>query len=214
MKKSALILALCLSYTFAVSQTQMGSFIVGLGLGGANFSSIEYNDSDQKVNTFGLGLYPEALYFLNDGLAIGGSVGLRFNSQSSHFANYENSYNMLSFSLGPAVQYYFAKSGKGMPFVGGKLEIGASLSDRKSKPENSYDYKSPELDLILRLSGGYEYFISEHLGISGSAGLSYTNNSTKIKYINGNISETGYSEFFLNFVLAFNIHIPAGTKIK
>lgn len=216
MKKSIVIFALLLNYSLTVSQTQRGSLNVGVGLGSIGFSSQKYEDSGEKSNYFSLGIYPRALYFISDGLAVGGSVGLRFSLSSSDYPNYEYSYklNQLSFSLGPAVQYYFAKTGKGMPFVGSTLYISPTLDERRSKPDSPSDYRSPSLELTFLISGGYEYFISENLGISGSAGLSYTKNSSKIEYTNGNNSETGFSEISLDFTIAFNIHIPAGTKFK
>lgn len=216
MKKSIVIFALLLNYTLAVSQTQKGSLNVGVGLGSIGFSSQKYENSGEKSNDFSLGIYPRALYFISDGLAVGGSVGLRFSLNSSHYPNNEYSYkfSQLNLSLGPAVQYYFEKTGKGMPFVGSTLYISPTLFERIRKPESSSDYRNLSLDLAFEISGGYEYFVSENLGISGSAGLSYTKNSSKIEYTDGNNSETGFSKISLDLTIAFNIHIPAGTKFK
>ncbi|MBW3553977.1 MAG: hypothetical protein KY466_10725 [Gemmatimonadetes bacterium] len=90
----------------AAAQTpalEKGSYALG---GSAGFS---IEDSGSGDNVLTIAAIPRVDYFLVDGLALGGHVGIR------RFARGDDS--STSFHLGPVVSYYFVQDGRAHPFV-------------------------------------------------------------------------------------------------
>ena len=100
---AAILAAVPLAAGAQAPALEKGSYALG-GSAGFNIESSGSGD-----NALTIAAIPRVEYFLVDGLALGGHVGV------SRFARGDDS--STSFHLGPIVSYYFVQDGRAHPFV-------------------------------------------------------------------------------------------------
>ncbi len=233
MKKIIFLVIGSLSMLTTFAQTKKGDKLVGVG-----FGSISYTNSDSKTsysntptvynsdgNSFSISVNPNVAWFVNDNLAIGGSVSIGFYSSKSNSSNTsssttsESKSTQPSFYIGPMARYYFGGSSKGMPFAqvnfqygiyGGKSESktsGGSSSETTTKPKGDWN---------TGISFGYEHFISQNVGLYGSIGFNYGKSKTTYEYRpstgTGYDYTSEYSRFYIPVNVGLQVHILGKKK--
>jgi hypothetical protein len=230
MKKNLLLIVFCICPVMAFSQVQKGSKMVGVGLSTISITSSNNENTysysttvyDSKGNSFSFSIYPNMAWFVANGLAIGGSVGLGLSTSSSTSTNTSSTattdYTSIqpSLSIGPYARYYIGSSTKGRPFVHANFQFG--LYGGKSTSESSTGSSSetllkPYLDLNTGVSFGYEYFISEYVGLYISLGVNYERYKITYDYQPSSGTPYTYTNEYSRFNVPLNVglqvHIPA-----
>ena len=117
---------------------------VSLG-GTASFSSSQFEDSDRLTT---LTLSPSALFFVADGLAVGGNASFIRASSDGDSSS--------SFGIGPRIAYYFGGPASSVyPFVSAGVAY-TSLNENLSA-------------LGGEVAGGAVFMLSRSVGLSGEA---------------------------------------------
>jgi hypothetical protein len=226
MKKITLLLAGCFSMFSAFTQVEKGSKLVGVSIGGFSYTSSDSKTSYSNTptvynsdgNSFSISIYPNVAWFIQDGLAIGGSLSISFynsksnNSNTSSAATSENKSNQPSFYIGPFARYYFGGSSKGKPFaqVGGQYGIYGGKSESKSSSGSSSETTTkPKGDWNAGALFGYEHFISEYVGIYGSLGFNYGKSKTDYEYK----PSTGTSYTYTSEYSRWNVPVNVGLQV-
>jgi hypothetical protein len=230
MKKIFLLIAGCISLLSVFSQTKKGSKMIGIGIG-----SISYTDSKSKTsysntvteynsdgNSFSISVFPNVGWFIQDGLAIGGSVSVSYytsksnNSNTSSTATSDSKSDQPSFYVGPFARYYFGGSSKGMPFAQVNFQYGvyAGKSTSESSSGSSSETKTkPKGDWNAGLTFGYEHFISPYLGFYGSLGVNYGKSKTDYDYKpssgTGYTYTSEYSRWYVPVSVGLQVHLPS-----
>jgi hypothetical protein len=107
---------------------------------------------DDNFTTFSLA--PSALFFLSDGLALGGSVNLTISSVGDNTST--------SYGIGPALSYYFVQDGSMHPFVEGSVRYARSSTEVAGQ-DLDFD------EFGFRLGAGLLFLLSDAVGVD--AGL-------------------------------------------
>lgn len=212
-----------------------GNMLVGVGLG-----SISYTNSTSKTsysntptvyksdgNSFSISVYPNVAWFVQDGLAIGGSVSISFynskstSSNTSSAATSDYKSNQPSFYIGPYARKYFGGSENGMPFVQVNAQYGiygGKSTSKSSTGSSSETTTKPKGDWNAGASIGYEQFINNSAGFYFSVGFNY--GSTKTDYDYKPSTGTGYTytseynRWYIPVNVGFQLHLPAKMKSK
>jgi hypothetical protein len=233
MKKIIMLIAGCISLFSGFSQTKKGSRLIGVGIGSASYtnskSSTSYSNTPTVYksdgNSFSIGVYPNVGWFVQDRLAIGGSVSVSFYNSKSKSSNTssstttESKYNQPSIYIGPFARYYFGGSNKGMPFVQANVQYGIAggkNTNETSTGSSSETKTKPKGDWNTGLSFGYEHFISSYLGFFGSLGVSYGKTKTKYDYKpstgTGYSYTSEYSRWYIPVSVGLQVHLPSKTR--
>jgi hypothetical protein len=229
MKRKLLLIVFCISSVLAFSQVQKGSKLVGLSFGSASVTSSNsktlYSNTttvyDSKGTSLSFSINPSVAWFIQDGLAVGGSVSAGYyhsnskSSNSSSTTTSDNTSNQPSLYIGPYARYYFGGSDKSMPFVQANFQIGIyggkSIS-KSSSGSSSETATKPKGDWNAGLTIGYEQFINEYIGIYGSVGVNYGKSITDYDYKpstgTGYTYTSEYSRIYFPVNVGLQIHIP------
>ncbi len=209
--------------------------MVGVGIG-----SISYINSDSKTtysniptiyeaegSSFEIRVNPNVAWFVQDNLAVGGGIGIRFyssknkNSNTSSTTTSENKYTEPQFYIGPMARYYFGGSPKGMPFAQVNFNfglIGGKSKNSTSAGSSSETTAKPKGDWDAGLSFGYEHFITPNVGFYGSIGFNYGKSKTLYEYrpsSGGGYDYTDeYSRFYIPVNVGLQVHILGKGKRK
>lgn len=232
--KKFIIVLLCMAFAFnAISQTQKGTKLVGVG-----FGSISYTNSDSKTsysntptiynsdgNSFSISVNPNVAWFIQDRLAVGGGVSVSFYSSKSNSSNTsssttsESKSTQPSFYIGPLARYYFGGSSKGMPFVQANVQFGIYGGKSESKTStgsSSETTTKPKGDWNAGATFGYEHFVSQYIGLYGSIGFNYGKSKTTYEYRpstgTGYDYTSEYSRFYIPVNVGLQVHIPSKGK--
>ncbi len=155
----AAMVVLC-AFISSRGQTEKGSFVVG-GSSDLSFSFHKYSYDDGSEKDRNFGIYPEAGYFIADGLAVGTGLSLSFYKSGDYKTN--------SRFIGPFVKYYFGQS-QFRPFLTGGTEFGRDMS---SWEDEEFVSKS----FMYKLGGGVAIFLTERISLD--LGLRYTHSDYK-----------------------------------
>jgi hypothetical protein len=232
--KNLLATFLCIAWVSAFAQTKKGDKLWGVGIGAAS-----YTNSDSKTtytntttvynsegNSFNISVYPNIAWFINDNLAIGGSVNLSFYNSKSTSSNtgstttVETKNSQPSAYIGPMARYYFGGSSKGMPFaqVNAQYGIFGGKSTSKSSTGSSSDTKTkPKGNWNAGVSFGYEHFITPNIGFYGSLGFNYNKSKTTYEYNPSSGTEYDYTSDYSRFNIPVNVGLQVhilGKKAK
>jgi len=150
-----LIITLLLSNSLLYSQAALKKGVYYLG------GSIEYLNSKNTVDdTYGtttkssyFRFQPSFSYFVIDNLSIGGTISyFYYESEVSSSPYYINGKSIFrEFGIGPSIRYYFGTSTI-VPFLG--------VGDVYSK-----DIDSEQESNTFSISGGFDYFLSNSIGL-------------------------------------------------
>ena len=84
-----IIASLSLLSLFSFSQTQKGTWMLGVSVGSGAFSHTDskdknnsYTQSENDAKTFAVALSPSALYFISDNLALGAAIGFGYGNST------------------------------------------------------------------------------------------------------------------------------------
>lgn len=218
------------------AQTKKGDKMVGVG-----FGSISYTNSDSKTtysntpteykssgNSFSISVNPNVAWFIQDNLAIGGSVSVSFYNSKSNSSNTsstttsESKSSQPAFYIGPLARYYFDGGSKGMPFVQVNAQYGISAGKSNSSTStgsSSETTTKPKGDWNAGLSFGYEHFITKNVGFYGSVGFNYGKSKTTYEYRpstgTGYDYTSEYSRFYIPVNVGLQVHLLGnGTTAK
>lgn len=137
---------------------QKGSKLIG---GNASFS--QESDEDTKVTS--VTLQPEMLFFISDGLAVGGRLGL--TRQSS------DNFKSTGWSLGPAARVYLTSESRTLrPYISASARFG-----RTENRGGSSDVTSTSR--ILDAALGFTRLLGDQVGLDGE--LFVTNSRLSLK---------------------------------
>lgn len=215
------------------AQTQKGTKLIGVGIGGISFtdskSSTSYSNTptvyNSEGNSFSISVNPNAGWFIKDGLALGTSLSVSFYSSNSKSSNTsststsESKSTQPSFYVGPFARYYFGGSSKGMPFAQVNAQYGVyggKSTSKSSSGSSSETTTKPKYDFNTGLTFGYEHFITPSIGFYGSIGFNYGKSKTSYDYKpssgTGYIYTSEYSRFYIPVNIGFQAHLPAKKK--
>ncbi len=230
MKKITLILTL-LAASFSNAQISKGSKLIGtsfasLSIGGSN-SETTYSNTPTVYksdgNSFSFSINPYMGFFVADGFVIGGQVYASFYSSKSDSSNSsstttsESKSTQPSFGVGPFARYYFVKGQKMSPYA--ELAGGVDFNSGKSKTTSSTGSFSetttkPYTSFNAGPKFGFEYFISDYVGINVYAGFNYS--VSKVTYEYRPSTGTGYDytndykRWYVPVGFGLQIHLPSG----
>jgi Outer membrane protein beta-barrel domain len=149
------IITLLLSNSLLYAQAALKKGVYSLG------GSIEYLNSKNTVNdpyeTTTKSSYfrfqPSFSYFIIDNLSIGGSVSYFYSETEISSTAYDlnSKYISRQFGIGPSIRYYF-ETNNIVPFLG--------VGDAYSK-----DIDSEQESNTFNISGGFDYFLSNSIGL-------------------------------------------------
>ena len=149
------IITLLLSNSLLYSQVALKKGVYSLG------GSIEYNSSKNTLNDLSettvksssFAFQPSFSYFVIDNLSIGASVSFLYYEieMSSSVYNYDSKARDRQFGIGPSIRYYF-ETNNIVPFLG--------IADSYSK-----DIDSEQEGNAFSISGGFDYFLSNSVGL-------------------------------------------------
>lgn len=229
MRKLTLFVAI-LATSFANAQISKGSKIIGTSFASAGFTSSDnetvYSNTPtiykSEGNSFSFSINPYVGFFLADGFALGGSIGASFYSSKSTSSNSasttttESKYSNPGFSIGPFARYYFVKGQKMSPYVelGGGIDFYPSKSESISSTGSSSTTKTKNpLGWNAGPKLGFEYFISEYVGLNVSAGVNYGASSTTYEYRpssgTGYDYTSDYNRLYVPINFGLQIHLPS-----
>jgi hypothetical protein len=226
--KKILFLFFTVCCTSAFAQFSKGDKLVGVGIG-----SLSYTNSDSKTtysntptvynsdgNSFSISVFPSIAWFVQDRLAVGGSISIGFYNSKSESSNTgssntsESKYNQPSFYIGPYARLYFGGSAKGMPFVQANAQYGVyggKSSSKSSGGSSSETTTKPKGDWNAGASFGYEHMITPNVGFYGSIGVNYGSSKTMYEYRpstgSGYDYTSEYSRFYIPVNVGLQIHI-------
>jgi len=218
-----------LTISLTNAQISKGSKLVGtsfvFGSISGSESSTTYSNTptvyNSTGNSFNFGISPNVGFFLADGFALGGQLSLSIytsksdNSNTSSTTTSESKYNQPSVYVGPFARYYFVKGQKMSPYaqVEGSVGINPSKSDSSNSLGSSSktDGKGFSWDAGLRL--GFEYFISDYVGLNTFVGFTYGNSKTDYEYRpstgTGYDYTSDYNRWYVPVGLGLQIHLPS-----
>lgn len=231
MKNTILLAFLALGIMFTSAQTKKGDKLIGVSLGSMSFtdsnSKTSYSNTPTEYssdgNSFSISINPNLAWFVQDNLAVGASASLSFYNSKSTSSNTSSTttstskYNQPSFYLGPYARYYFGGSEKAMPFLQANLQYG--ISGGKSESSTSTGASSttttkPKGDWNAGLNLGYEYFISNYVGLFGMIGVNYGKSKTLYEYRpstgTGYDYTSEYTRWYVPLNVGLQIHLPSG----
>ena len=145
--KILLVATLFVAFT-SNAQIEKGNWMMG---GGANFGNYKSTSGGVKVESTGIGVYPNIGYFVIDKLALGASAELGFSNATK-----------TSYGISPFIRYYILEKDKTFNFF-------SEASYGISRIINS-NYKSQKLNL----KAGTVFFLNSSVGIE--AALNYSTN--------------------------------------
>jgi len=175
-KNSAFFLMACISFLGLIpnaqAQIQKGNLMVGGNL-------MDLNASFGDHSSFTMNIVPKLGYFIEDNLAIGANVGLKYVTT-------KNQGNTFGYQVGAFGRYYFGKDQVTPLLNHGRFfaEVNAGIGGDNSTPVG-FDFG---------FGPGYSYFITPNIGIEGLV---------KFNGIVGTGVSTGIS-----FGLGFQIYLP------
>ena len=233
MKKQILLFVTLLIVLFVSAQTEKGSKLVSVGIGGFNYGHSDYTTSysntptvyNSTSNSFNIYINPTVGCFLMDNLAVGGNINFGYYSSKSKSSNTgstttsDNTYNSPSIYVGPFARYYFGAGSKGKIYAQVNVSYGFYPSKSKYTPStggSSETTTKSKGNYSFGPTFGYEHFISNYLGMYISLGYSYNYS----KYTNDYVPSTGtgytytsvqkYSSIPLS--LGLQVHLPKKGK--
>jgi Protein of unknown function (DUF3575) len=229
MKKLLSFSVLTFAALSSMAQTEKGSKLIGVGIGSISFTSSDskttYSNTPTVYNSdgssFSISVNPNVAWFVQDNLAIGGSVSLSFYSSKSESSNTsssttsESKSTQPSFYIGPLARYYFGGSKKGMPFAQLNTQFGVytGKSESKTSTGNSSETTTkPKGDWNVGVAVGYEHFVSQYVGFYASIGFNYGKSKTMYEYRpspgTGYDYTSEYSRFYIPVNVGLQIHLP------
>jgi len=145
----SVLAALAATPALATAQdaTSHGSIIIG---GSAGFTSSKSETGNTtSPSTTSIFIRPNVLYFVIDGLAVGGD--LSYSHRSS------NGQSSASYGVGPAARYFFgSRERMWYPFVGASVGFGHDTSDNASDSDSS----------LWQVGGGMLFLLSRSVGLT------------------------------------------------
>lgn len=229
MKKITFIAAF-LVMSLANAQISKGSKLIGTSFAFGSISGTEstttysntptvYSSDGTSIN---FGISPSIGYFVMDGFAIGAQVNASFYHSKSESSNTgssttsESTYNQPSVYVGPYARYYFVKGQKMSPYAQVEASVGLypSKSESVSSTGSSSTTKSnSSLSWDSGVKLGFEYFISDYVGINVFTGFSYSVSNTEYDYTpssgNGYSYTSDYKRWNIPVGLGLQIHLPS-----
>lgn len=234
MKKITLILAL-LAASFSNAQISKGSKIIGTSFASFTVSGSKsettYSNTPTVYNTdgnsFSFSINPYMGFFLADGLAVGGQVYVSFYSSKSDSSNTsttttsESKSTQPSFGVGPFVRYYFVKGQKMSPYaeLAGGIDFNSGKSESSNSSGSSSETKTkPYTGWNVGPKIGFEYFISDYVGINVYTGFNYSASNVTYEYRpstgTGYDYTNDYKRWYIPVGFGLQIHLPSGSSSK
>lgn len=226
MKKQILLFVTFLIVIAVSAQTEKGSKLVSVGIGGFSYSHSDNTTSysntptvyNSTSNSFNVYINPTVAWFLMDNLAVGGNINFGYYSSKSKSSNTgstttnDNNYNSPSIYIGPFARYYFGTGSKGKIFA--QVNVSYGFYPSKSKYSQSTGGSS---ETTTKSKGnysfgptfGYEHFISDYLGMYVSLGYSYNHS----KYTNDYVPSTGTGYTYTSNQKYSSIPLSVGLQV-
>lgn len=221
-------LTFLISFSF-FAQNLKGTKLLGVGIGSIYFTNSDSETSYSNTPTvylndtrsFGMTIYPSVGWFVKDNFVVGGNLSFNISNSKSDSSNDSNTTtsetksSYPSLYIGPFARYYFGNSSEGKPFVHVNAQYGLgkgkseSSSSSGSSSETNSHYKT---DWNAGLAVGYEYFLSEYIGVYATLGIQYSQNITIYEYEpstgSGYDYTSDYSRFNVPLNIGLQIHLP------
>lgn len=153
---------------------QQGNWLVGGSIGSLGYSF--------EGENFNINLNPQAGYFVSDGIAIGLTTGLGFQTV-------KHGDNIWSYKLMPFIRYYFPEGASSTGRFFGQGEIGITGAESGGTSDTSFGFG---------INAGYAHFISRTVALEALAGYNYSkSNLSSAEAQNG-----------LGIAVGFQIYLP------
>lgn len=189
------LLCFCFMASLSFGQTDKGSFLLGGSIGFARNNTTTYitNSGSTETKSFTIDAQPSVSYFIIDRLAVGLITPYSYSKKKSAYAGSEWASTDKSYSVGPAVRYYFPLGSEWAIF-----------------PEASYSYGwTWNNDLtnktrVFQGGVGLVYFLNQSVGVEGRA--FYRNAHTNYEDVSGAYRARSSDEPTFNFGLGVQIY--------
>ncbi len=167
-----LVTVLALMLVFAISAsaqmpTDKGNMYIGGGLSFTSFSGDLYEVGDDSPSSFQI--YPEFYYFLQNNLAVGGTVGY------SKYSLGDYSDSEMGFGVGG--KYYFNLNSELTEAKGAILPYAAANFMYVSMKEDDGTNEIKHTGYDINLAGGAVYMLSNSVGAYGQVGYTMESRS-------------------------------------
>lgn len=129
---------------------QKGNWLIGGSLGSLGYSF--------EGENFNINLNPQAGYFISDGIAIGLTTGVGFQSV-------KGGDNIWSYKLMPFARYYFPEGASSTGRFFGQGELGITGAEYGGTSDTSFGFG---------INAGYAHFVSKSVALEATAGYNYS----------------------------------------
>ena len=151
-----------------------GNWLVGGSLGSLGYSF--------EGENFNIHLDPQAGYFISDGIALGLTTGLGFQSV-------KHGDNIWNYKIMPFARYYFPEGASSTGRFFGQAEIGLTGAESGGRSDTSFGFG---------INAGYAHFVSRTVALEVTGGYNYSkSNLSTSKAQNG-----------LGVAVGFQIYLP------
>ncbi|MCH5597413.1 outer membrane beta-barrel protein [Niabella ginsengisoli] len=193
--KKLFFLATAFSLTAIVSnaQTEKGNYLIGGTIGNVG------TELQKGSSKFGIQVTPKVAWFIQDNFAVGGQVGLGYQTQ-------KDAGNTFSYNIGPLARYYFGdaqmekvniNSPKPVRFFA-EANAGIAGSNSKVKGEDGVSTNG----FNVGVGPGVAFFVNENIALEALAKYDLTLGFGSTPAINK-----------INVGVGFQIYLP-GSKLK
>lgn len=172
------LLAVCDQELLSRSPIKHGRLLAGGTFNISNYNGALFEDS-LEGSGFDFGAYPSMLYFLDDGLALGGEMNLNFNNRGEH--------EYLGVGVGPVIRYFYSSNYRMYPY------IGAGLITSYYSVDDTVDFAQSDLSFCA----GNIFMLNPYIGIDVQAKY-----AIRLKFPENGEKKTGS---ILNLLLGFAI---------
>lgn len=153
---------------------QAGNWLVGGSLGSLGYSF--------EGENFNIHLNPQAGYFVSDGIALGLTTGLGFQTV-------KHGDNIWNYKLMPFIRYYFPEGASSTGRFFGQGELGITGAESGGTSDTSFGFG---------INAGYAHFLSRTVALEALVGYNYSkSNLSSAEAQNG-----------LGVAVGFQIYLP------
>lgn len=160
MKKTIVLLLICLAFKCSFAQLEKGNWLVG---GSGSFSSEKYNYGTSNSKTTNLNLSPAIGYFFANKLA-GGLKPIYSYQIIADNSGFSNNSEINELGISAFLSYYLLKKTEPFNFL---TQVSYGYLWQKDSSSNSEDSQDS-----YEITGGPVYFINQSIGINLFLGYS------------------------------------------
>jgi long-subunit fatty acid transport protein len=222
MKKNVFTYCFMLFASFALAQTNKGTFALGLhnfspsgvlsnttqltptnalgvGFGTYTFKNSRSPNDEVKSKFSYMGINANAHYFVIDNFSVGLGMNLFNQSEKEEDASSGDEYNITILMAGPELRYFINATPKSKVYVRGFASFGSADTDYGDDDDEGNKLNQFGSNL------GMAYFPNQHFSVDFGLGYNIFNSKSERKDFNGNNVEYTYTSNSFILDLGFTV---------